>query len=413
MNCSVRTVIATKPERQRIGAPVDASGAFRIEGAPVGTVRVSANTGGGIAGGKSSSVQSVQVDAGSQIQVDIAFKSDTVISGRVTRNGQPVQGAMVAFNPKDATAQTRASTSTDSNGSYQVSGLDDANYNVTVVDIQRSAPYSSTYQVQGSGTFNVDMKAAALQGRVIDSDGNGVPDAIVDLRQTSDSSGGGVRMSRSVQTDASGTFLVDNVPAGSYSVSAEKQGYGTHAVDTTVDDSGGNVQITIAKNVGVALRVVDARDGRVLNAQVHVTNAQGAVVYDSPFFGGGSADAMTLPLDAGSYTAEISAIGYAPQKVTINSPSSPTVGMTPGGTIIVQSKGNGPRNAQLIGPDGQVYSHGRFGVPIFTVDPSPGVTLLNNIAPGTYTLQILDNTNGVAATAPVTVVDGQQAMVSI
>ena len=44
---------------------------------------------------------------------------------------------------------------------------------------------------------------------------------------------------------------------------------------------------------------------------------------------------------------------------------------------------------------------------------SPGVTLLNNIAPGTYTLQILGDGNDVAATAPVTVAEGQQATVSI
>ncbi|HEX7420312.1 MAG TPA: carboxypeptidase regulatory-like domain-containing protein, partial [Thermoanaerobaculia bacterium] len=405
------TVIAQSPNGNA-SAPVDATGSFRIEGAPIGTVRVSANAGGGIAGGKSSPVQSVQVDAGSQVQVTIAFKSDTVISGHVTRNGQPVQGAMVAFNPKQATAQTRASTSTDSNGSYQVSGLDDADYNVTVVDIQRSAPYSSSYHVQGSGTFDVDMKAASLHGRVIDSDGNAVSDAMVDLR-ASQTDTTGIRMSRTVQTDASGAFLVDNVPAGMYSVSAEKQGYGTRAVDTTVDDSGGNVEITITKNVGVTLRVADARDGRLLNAQVHVTNAQGATVYDSPFFGGGSADAINLPLEAGSYSAQITAMGYAPQKVTINSPSSPTIGLTPGGTIIVQSKGGALRRARLIGPDGQEYSSGRFGGPIFTVDPSPGVTLLNNIAPGTYTLQILGDGNDVAATAPVTVAEGQQATVSI
>lgn len=392
-------------------APVDAAGSFRIEGAPVGTVRVSATAGAGI-GGKTSSAQSVQVDTGSQVEVNITFRSNTTISGHVTRNGQAVQGAMVAFNPKNATAQTRASTSTDSNGQYEVSALDDGDYNVLVVDIQRSAPYSATYTVRGSGSFDIDMKAVALHGRVMDSEGNAVSDALVELRDKSDS-GGGFRTTRAVQSDASGSFLVDNVPSGSYSVSAEKEGYGTRAVDTTVNDSGGNVEITLTKNAGVKLRVVDARDGRLLNAQVHVTNPQGVTVYDSPFFGGGSADAIKLPLDAGSYSAEIDAIGYAPQKVSIRSPSSPTIGLTPGGTIVVHSKGAALRRARLIGPDGNEYSRGRFGAAIFTVDPTPGVTILNNIAPGAYTLQILGEGNDVSATAPVTVAEGQQALVSI
>ncbi len=392
-------------------APVDASGSFRIEGAPVGTVRVSANTGGGMIGGKSSPVQSVQVDSGSQVQVNIAFRSDMVVSGMVTRNGQPVQGAVVNFSPKDATAQTRASTSTDSSGRYSVNGLDDATYNVTVVDIQRSAPYNTTYQVRGSGTFDVDMKSATLRGRVMDSDGSPIGEALVQLQATGD--GGGFRMSRTAQTDASGLFLVDNVPSGSYTVSAAKDGYGTKAVDTIVNDSGGNVEIQLAKIQGVTLRVVDARDGRALNAQVHVTNAQNMTVYNSPFFGGGSADSIKLPLDPGSYVAEINANGYAPQKVRITSPSNPTVGLTPGGSIIVQSRGSALRRARLLLPDGTEYSRNRFGGAIFTVDPSPGVTVLSNIAPGTYTLQILGDASDVVTSAPVTVLEGQQATVSL
>ena len=151
------TVVAQNPNGNA-SAPVDAAGSFRMEGVPVGTVRVSAMTEGGIAGGKSSPVQSVQVDAGTQAEVNIAFKSDTVIRGRVTRNGKPVDGAMVAFFPKDAQAQTTSRTTANSNGEYEVSGLDDATYNVQVVDLQRSAPFSTTYQVHGSGTFDVDMK---------------------------------------------------------------------------------------------------------------------------------------------------------------------------------------------------------------------------------------------------------------
>jgi hypothetical protein len=320
-----------------------------------------------------------------------------------------VDSAMVSFFPKDATAQTSNRTTTDSNGQYQVTGLDDATYNVSVVDIQRSAPFTTTYQVRGSGTFDIDMKAAALRGRVMDSDGNAVSDALVEVRDKSD--GGGMRMSRAVQTDASGSFLLENVPAGTYSVSAEKDGYGTRAVDTVVNDSGGDAQITLTKNVGVVLSVVDARDGRMIAAHVHVTNAQNATVYDSPFFGS-SADVIKLPLEAGTYNAVLSASGYASQQITITSPSNPTVGLTPGGTITIQSKGSGLRRARLFRADSDPNVGGV--VPrVFTVDPSPGVTILNNIAPGLYTLQILGDGNDVTASAPVTVADGQQVTVII
>jgi protocatechuate 3,4-dioxygenase beta subunit len=391
-------------------APVDASGSYRIEGAPTGTVRVSARLQGGMIGGKTSPVQSVQLEAGNQAEVNIAFNTDTVIHGRVTRNGTPVNGAMVAFMPKESQAQTSARTTTNSSGEYSVSGLDDATYNVSVVDIQRSAPFSTTYQVRGSGSFDVDMKAASLRGRVTDSEGNAVADAMVEIRDKSDT--GGRFAMRGVQTDAAGAFLLDNVPSGTYTVTAEKDGYGTKVVDTTVGDSGGEVQITLAKNPGVTLRVVDARDGHVLSARVLVTNARDETIYNPPPFMSGSTETIKLPLEPGTYRALVSASGYAPQNVTITSPSSPTIGLTPGGSILVQSKGSGLRRARLIGPDGKEYVRG-FGPSIFTVDPSPGVTVLNNIAPGMYTLQILGDGNQVTASAPVSVIDGQQASVSI
>ena len=46
-----------------------------------------------------------------------------------------------------------------------VSGLEDASYTVSVTDLQRNVPYTATYEVRGSGTFNVDMKAGVLRGR--------------------------------------------------------------------------------------------------------------------------------------------------------------------------------------------------------------------------------------------------------
>ena len=405
-----RAIVRASAASGNASAPVDAAGSFRMEGVPVGTVRVSAMTEGGFAGGKSSPVQSVQIDAGTQAEVNIAFKSDTVIRGRVTRNGKPVDGAMVAFFPKDARAQTSSRTTASSNGEYEVNGLDDAMYNVQVVDLQRSAPFSSTYQVHGSGTFDVDMKSVSLRGRVIDSQGNAVADAVVELRDKTETN---MRMARVAQTDAAGTFVVENVTPGSYNVTATRDGYGTRAVETSVGDSGGDVEVTLSKNAGVTLKVVDARDGRVLNARVRVTNAQNVTVYDSPFFGGGAADTITLPLDSGSYTATITAMGYAPRNVAITSPSSPTIGLTPGGTIMVSSRGSALRRARLMGADGREYSRGGLGPAIFTVDPSPGVTVLNNIAPGSYTLQILGDANNVTASAPVTVADGQQVGVSI
>ncbi len=348
---------------------------------------------------------------GGAAQVDLEFATG-VIRGRVTRDGQPSSQAMVVFTPQRGQASTRTQASTDSDGNYEAAGLEDATYDVNVIDLQRGTPYATTYAVHGSGTFNIDIKSATVRGHVLDeSTGRPVEEAAIQLRSTTTTSSFS-RLLMPVVTDASGAFTLDSVPPGTYSISAEKDGYGTKAVDLTVGDSASDIEIKIAPNAGVTLRVVDGRDGRAISAFVRVANASNAIVYESPIrFTSGGADAVQLPLDSGTYRATLLAQGYAAQTVTLTSPSTRTVAMTPGGGIAIKSNGSAMRRARLIGADGQEYSRG-FGGSAFAVDPSPGTTLLQNIAPGTYTLQILGNGDAVVASVQVTVQEGQTAQVT-
>jgi hypothetical protein len=106
-------------------------------------------------------------------------------------------------------------------------------------------------------------------------------------------------------------------------------------------------------------------------------------------------------------------MGYAPQTVTITSPSEPTIAMSPGGTVVLRSKSSSLLRARLVDANGVAYSRGGFGGGVFTIDPSPGLTTLNNISAGTYQLQILDSADRVVNTISLTVVDGQQVQVDV
>ena len=407
------TVTATTAGSGSTSTPVDANGNYRIDGAPSGTVRLIARTGQGLAAGsKTSPVKSIQVDPGASVQADLEFIA-TVIRGRVTHNGQPVTSSVVHFMPRNAQAQTSANATTDSNGSYEVGGLDDASYNVQVIDLQRTSPYNTTYDVHGSGSFDIDIKAAPVRGSVIDATTGAPIEGAQVLMQSA--VGEAFLTSRGGQSNPSGVFVIDNVAQGSYQVKAEKEGYGHDVQTITVGDNGvDSVVFKLSPSSGVTLHVVDGRDQRPIGADVtRIVDGAGREIDTGSFRFGGGPEPIKLALSPGSYRVTLTSMGYAPRTVTITSPSEPTVALTPGGTVILRSKSSTLLRARLVDSNGMPYTRGPFRNPIFTIDPSPGVTTLNNIAGGTYQLQILDGADRAINTINVTVIDGQQVQVDV
>jgi hypothetical protein len=402
------TVMA-RTSRTSAAAAVDPQGNFKIEGAPIGTVQVSAAVESpSFTDRRTSSTQTVEVTAGSAQQVNIEFRSDTVIRGRVTRNGMPLGGANVAFY-STSRSQTNASVPTDDQGNYSVPGLEPGEYNVSVFDMQRLSPYSTKYEVRGSGTFDIDFKTGSVRGRVIDAMTNEpVSDATVQFR------GSDVRMMRVAATDANGTFSIDYMPPGAYTITASKDGFGNVTEEANIPETGrDDIELRLSRNDGVTMHVVDGRDGRALNATVVVFDAQGRVAHDSRMsmrWGSGPSD-LRLPLAPGSYTATVSAYGYASRSVSFNSPSNPNVALTPGGTIMVQSKHSQRRGMRLVDANGMTYP--RTSTQPYTWELPPGSVPMLNIAPGTYTLQLLNDNESVAASVQVVVREGETVNVSL
>jgi protocatechuate 3,4-dioxygenase beta subunit len=386
-------------------AAVDASGNYRITGAPTGTVRVTADLMRGIGNAQTTDPQTIDVEPGASVQVDLAFNTNTIVRGRVTRDGAALAGANVNFFPADR-AGAQVAVSTDEAGNYSAAGLSNGSYSVMVLDTQRMNPFSTHYDVNGSSTFDIDIKTSGVTGHVTDA-GSGDPVANARIQMKSKDSGiGGMISTRAATTDSSGNFTIDSVSPGTYTLTADKDGYGNDVRDVAVTDGGAQpVQLTIARADGVTLTVVDARDAQPLNPAINVFNAAGQNVYQSIFrgFSGGSAS-TTIPLSPGQYTATVAAMGYAPKTVSFTSPSSQTVQLTPGGTIVVTAKNtDNTRRARLIDANGAVYA--RPFSPDATY-PIPGTNnTIQNIAPGSYQLQVLVN-GAVVNTVNVTVAEG-------
>lgn len=387
-------------------AAVDAGGNYRMEGAPSGTLRVSARTGAMFGGAsKSAAPKTVELEAGGTAQVDIDFKSSTVISGRIMRNNLPVASAQVTFIPRGAKSQTVSSASSDANGHYEVSGLDDGTYSVQVVDMARLSPFATQYEVHGSSTFDITIKTVTVRGRVIDaSDSHPLNEATVDLRQSSGQSlfggGGG-------STDADGRFTIENVAAGTYQITADKSGYGHDSRQIVIGESSPDeVQFQLAPSDGITIHAIDVRDRTPITFNVlRVVDAQGNELPASGFFRGGS-ETVKLSLAPGTYRVTVIAQNYAPQTVSMSSPSQQTVSFSPGGTIVLHSKESTTRRARLVDAAGVIHGLNPISQGISPLPP--GTTQINNIAAGHYTLQILDNTDRVTKSVAIDVVDGQQ-----
>ncbi len=388
---------------------VDAGGNYRIEGVSAGTVRVQASSGSGMTGSsRRAAAQTVELAAGGSQQVDITFRDDVVISGRVTRNGVPLPSATVNFFPRGNTSRASGSAPTDNDGLYAVRGLDEGEYTVMVNDSQRMSPYSATYQVRGSSTYDIDYKTSAVRGRVLDV-GTNEPLANVTVQLRNNSQTEGPRMTRGGLSDATGAFILDSVPPGSYTVTATREGYGNDVKEIYVGESAPqDLEMRLNRNLGVTLNVVDARDGQPISARASVYDMQGRVVDETRmmFGSGGETGSLKLSVSPGTYTATVSAGGYASRNISFQSPSTQSVALSPGGTLQVRSKHSGAVRIRLIDANGIPYWRISNALPSRELLPSPNTTTFSNVAAGTYTMQLLDH-DAVVDSKRIVVQEGQ------
>lgn len=398
-------VMVMSPRGSR-SAPVEASGSYRIEGAPEGAVQVVAMSSTGISSRKSTAAKSVEVRPGEAMQVDLEFRGDTVIRGRVTRNGTPMAGASVGFLARRSGPGSNAET--DSNGNYSVSGLEDGTYNVQVVDMQRLTPYMTEYEVRGSGTFDIEMRTSILRGTVVDrSTGVGVV-AQVELRPAADGSRFGMTLGG--RSDSSGRFTIDGVTPGKYIATTRAPGYAALVTEVVTTESSSDLDLRLERSEGLALRLVDARSGQPVSGFLQVFDSQDRVTLQESITWDGK-EPVRLALPPGQHRASVGASGYAMQMVQLMSPGTQTVSLTPGGSLDIVSLASTPRFYRILDAGGRTHMLTRFSK--LPIGPAPNAPSFRNVAPGMYTLQILDEADRVIAAKQFSIQEGQPTRLEI
>jgi uncharacterized protein (DUF2141 family) len=175
---------------------------------------------------------------------------------------------------------------------------------------------------------------------------------------------------------------------------ADKGGFGNDVREITVGErTPADIELKLSKNDGVTLKIIDARTGQPLSAMVWVFDSAGRYVQDSGLRigGGDSAADVRLALAPGQYSATVSTFDYAPQSVTITSPGTQTVALTPGGKVVLRSTRSDRQRVRLVDARGNVYPRTPSGFNHRDLQPSPATVSYDHVAPGNYAVQVLTN----------------------
>jgi 5-hydroxyisourate hydrolase-like protein (transthyretin family) len=298
------------------------------------------------------------------------------------------------FTPSDAY--------TNSSGNYVATIPNPGEYAVSVSTMRGSHFEAGSVSVTATTTHDIDMRGSSVRGRVIDAaTGEPVPGADVSaVRQQSRGPMGGPP----VTTDADGRFVFDPVSAGSYVLRVHKSRYAPVSRTLEVADTGANdVEIRLERGEAVAVRVLDAITGKpVEGASINVRDSA-----NKPVFGGAPPrddnGVITIALSPGQYVALVSAPQYPSQSAAFSVPGPELViRLMRGGRLAIEGRVEGASSLRIVSLAGPANLRG----------PAPPFRF-ENVAPGTYRLEILGPNGTVLVTKTVTITSDATTTVTV
>jgi len=286
-----------------ITAAVDASGRFEMGGLSPGPTTLIARS--GILGGRSLS-RTVEIpENASTFETTIDFPRGSVVEGTVTRGGEPVDGASVIFiNVASRASQT---VRTDQAGSYVASDVEDGQYDVTVMQFSSGTSHTTSVAVSGDKRFDIELPLARISGRVTDTTTgkpiDGAQIAIRKLDGEATSSRMGMLLQRGASTDATGTYALEGLDAGTYALTASHPGFGYETQQASIIPGvePPEISFVLGPTEGLSFTAIDAASGMPLRSLTGLVLVGGG----DPLSPGGSG---SNPVLSGRWSADASGI---------------------------------------------------------------------------------------------------------
>jgi len=396
-------------------AMTDANGDFTLDGVIPGQETLDFSKEGFVTKHKD-----VEIVAAKDVRVDVDLDRGREIRGRVVdKSGQPVANARV--NASSQQPSYGNNVTTDSDGQFAISGLEDGRYTVTA---QKNGLVSASLDDVDAAagrpiTLTMD-RGATLTGRVV-----GLPPEELGLVRVSAS---GRNASSSDRTDASGNFTLTGIPDGTITLHAFRQGTPPRqSPPKTIEVSGGSAPpVEIDFGAGITIR------GRVTRNGVAVPGG-GVSFAPKGRFVGRVPSAMIGPdgsyevsgVDPGDYDVRVNTMGGGNDVVSYTVVSNATFDIDLKGAPARGIALDAATSAPL--PDVRVYATpSQPGAKIYrnaTTD-SDGRFALDALPDGTYTVrgerehyaaasQTISVSGGSAPPIELRLTRGQEALVRI
>lgn len=221
-------------------------GTFELDRVPAGKIALRvASSGYGPAMLNDVAVEEGKTVSGVEVQMERGGK----VTGRVTSGGQPLAGVAVRTEfGRSPIANNPNFTVTDANGDYVVDGIGAGERPIEFIR-EGYVIKRKSVEVSAGKESRLDVeleRGRELQGRVVETSGRAVPAARVSA------SGPGFAQTFS---DAEGSFTLQGLADGKYTINASKQGYVNARSDAVVPSSSA---ITLTLDTGGTI------SGRVL-----------------------------------------------------------------------------------------------------------------------------------------------------
>lgn len=381
------TVEARKDGMRKSGEIDPATGNFRIDSVSEGKVRVLAAIDNNYAQAR---FVDVEVVNGVAAPADIDMAGGVTITGRVTRDGVPVDGDVGVYT--QGAAPMFGQTFSTHGGSYEATHVEKGQCLISFRMPDGRNVYVGGATVTGDMTFDIELRGATVSGRVTDKS-TGAP--LAGVRVTI----GGAESETQV-TDRNGMYAFDLVLDGYRTVVAEPAHYVAQLASVKVE--GGRAQV-----VDLALTPAESAVFRIVDTLGHPVHAS-IVVFDREnmsVFGGTAQDGVVQAwLTPGTYRVMMHDPQYVKLcdiPVTVPGPET-TVALSHGVTVFVRSAGKSQFRATLVSRSGN-----RDCWPFGDSDPNGAAAILH-VAPGEYVLEV----NG-GRQYPLSVVDGKNATITI